>query len=53
VELTDLYVCIAEPMADKTGARSQRELVDVAFAIEAAALKGFTREERLRNAEEE
>ena len=52
VELTDLYVCIAEFMADKTGTRTQRERVDVALATEAAAtLKGLTRQGRLRNAE--
>ena len=39
-------------MADKTGARTQRELADVAFAIEAAAtLNGSTRDERLRDSQ--
>jgi hypothetical protein len=49
-ELTDLYVCIANAMADKTGARTQRELADVAFEA-AATLKGSTRDERLRDSQ--
>ena len=47
-ELTDLYVCIANAMAHKTGTRTQRQIVDVAFFIEAnATLSGSTRDEGL------
>ena len=51
-ELTDLYVCIANAMANKFGTRTQRDLVDVAFGIEAAAtLSGSTRAERMEGSQ--